>query len=299
MNFDKSKKYIAAVSGGPDSMAMLDKFHNNIVGVCHVNYHKRVDSDFDTSIVVNYCKKHKIPCEVLHVDKATYKNADQHNFQALARNIRYEFFVKCSKKFKCKNLLIAHNLNDFLETAKMQENRSSLNFFYGIKETNKYKMLTIFRPLLSEFKKDLEKYCVENKIPYAIDSSNESDIYERNRIRKQLNKLSKKDLLKIYASICLRNQKLAKVEKKVSKLLNQWEELKWSVDFFKKSKFDQQIQSSLIYFMFKKYNINTINHNKIKLVCQFILSDKSNINLRLGDGFKLVKKNRQLKITKE
>lgn len=298
MIFNINKKYIAAVSGGPDSMAMLDKYHKNIVGVCHVNYHKRVDSDYDTSVVIKYCKEKKIPCAVLDVDKSTYEKSDEHNFQTLARNIRYDFFVKCSKKFKCKNLLIAHNLNDFLETAIMQEKRNSLNFFYGIKETNEFKGLKIYRPLLNEFKKDLEQYCLINHIPYAIDSSNASDIYERNRIRKQLNKLSKKELLKKYANICLRNQKLQLVEKKVNKLLKQWETLNWSVDYFKKSKFNQQIQSSLIYLLIKKYNIN-INHNKIKLVEDFVLSDKSNISLRLGEGYKLVKKNRQLKMIKE
>ena len=110
------KKYIAAVSGGPDSMALLDQFKKVIVGVCHVNYHKRVDSNYDTKLVKDYCKKHKIPLAIYDVNTKVYKTSLQHNFQTLAREIRYEFFVKCGNKFKCKNLLIAHNLNDFLET---------------------------------------------------------------------------------------------------------------------------------------------------------------------------------------
>jgi tRNA(Ile)-lysidine synthase len=48
----KSKdKYLAAVSGGPDSMCMLDMYKNNIRGVCHVNYHKRPSAERDTRIV--------------------------------------------------------------------------------------------------------------------------------------------------------------------------------------------------------------------------------------------------------
>ncbi|MCQ3907566.1 MAG: tRNA lysidine(34) synthetase TilS [Mycoplasmoidaceae bacterium] len=183
-----NKKYIIAVSGGPDSMALLDLFKSRIVGVCHVNYHKRADSNKDAQIVINYCSDHSLPFAIKDVDKKQYRTSKQHNFQALAREIRYDFFVQCAKQFKCRNLLIAHNLNDFLETAIMQENRKSLNFYYGIKPLSKYKTLTIYRPLITELKSELEKYCKLHNIAYAIDSSNATDLYERNRIRKQMSK---------------------------------------------------------------------------------------------------------------
>lgn len=204
-------RYIAAVSGGPDSMAMLDKFKKNIVGVCHVNYHKRIDSDIDMGIVVDYCKRNDISVSVYHVNKNVYKI--RQNFQNLARKIRYDFFVECSKKYKCKNLIIAHNLNDFLETAIMQKNRKSFNFFYGIRQNSIYKSLKIYRPLINDFKIDLTKYCDDKKINYALDSSNELDIYERNRIRKQLSKFSKTQLLKLFKQFNTRNIKQAKFEK--------------------------------------------------------------------------------------
>ncbi|MCQ3908372.1 MAG: tRNA lysidine(34) synthetase TilS [Mycoplasmoidaceae bacterium] len=213
------KCYIAAVSGGPDSMALLDKYHNVIIGVCHVNYHKRSDSNFDTKIVSDYCKKHKIKLAICDVDKKVYK--DTKNFQNFARQIRYQFFVQCGKDFKCNNMLIAHNLNDFLETAIMQENRNSLNFFYGIKSTNKFESLNIYRPLINEFKNDLEKYCQKHGISYAIDSSNALDIYERNRIRKQLSKLTRTELLKLYTKFVARNKKQEKIEKQVLSYLKQ------------------------------------------------------------------------------
>lgn len=293
---NKNKKYIAAVSGGPDSMALLDKYHKHIVGVCHVNYHKRVDSNNDQNIVTQYCKKHNIPLAVYEVNKKEYANASVHNFQALARTIRYEFFVSCSKKFKCNNLLIAHNLNDFLETAIMQERRNSNNFFYGIRQNNKYENLNICRPLLNEFKVDLQKYCDDNNILYAIDSSNASDIYERNRIRKELLKLSKKQLLKLKAKFDKRNIKFAKEQKLIEKTFDKWSTENFNIDYFNKLKLSSAQLNSLLFLYLKLNNINRVNHNKIKLVRDFIISKKVNEGLRLETNIYLTKKNKHLKV---
>lgn len=288
------KRYIIAVSGGPDSMALLNLFNKNIVGVCHVNYHKRKDSDIDTKIVADYCSSHNLTLAIYDVDKLLYKNAKQKNFQALAREIRYEFFVQCAKQFNCNNLLIAHNLNDFIETAIMQERRKSLNFFYGIRQQTKYKTLNIYRPLLNEFKSDLEKYCQDNGITYAIDSSNASDIYERNRIRKELSTWSKKKLLTKYKTIIARNAKQAVIEKQVNKQLLSWAKTSYSVTTFRKIK--PKFVDGVIYLYLKKNNIINVNYNKIKLVRDFIVSKKSNQTLRLETNVKLLKKNKQIKV---
>lgn len=290
------KKYIAAVSGGPDSMALLDKFKKQIRLVCHVNYHKRTDSDHDEQIVRQFCKKFGIALRVLNVTKDTYKKAKEHNFQALARQIRYDFFVECGQRVKCHNLLIAHNLNDFIETALMQQNRKSKNFFYGIKQETQYKSLEIYRPLLKEFKSDLEQYCIDHNIDYAIDSSNASDIYERNRIRKQLAKLSRKQILDLYKEFENRNRKQEKLEQEVTKLLIAWQKTKYAIKYFQNVK--PKFADSLIYLYLKNNNIAT-NYNKIKLVRDYIVSKKSNNSLRLEDGIKLVKKDKKVKLVKE
>ena len=292
MKFDKNKKYIAAVSGGPDSMALLNKYHKNIIGVCHVNYHKRADSYRDTEIVVKYCKSKHLKLKVLDVKKSQYKKYKINNFQALARKIRYDFFLKCSKEFKCKNILMGHNLNDFLETAIMQKNRKSLNFYYGIKPINTYKDLTIYRPLINEFKKDLEIYCKKNHIAYAIDSTNALDVYERNRVRKQLNKKTKKQLLNLYKSIQTRNKRQELKEKQINKRLTEWKKAKYSLNFFRKS----NCKENLLYLFLKEQNIQTINHNKIDLAKKFLLSQKSNCKLRLEEGIWLQKKNKQMQM---
>jgi tRNA(Ile)-lysidine synthase len=183
-------KYIAGVSGGPDSMALLDLYKNEIAVVCHVNYNKRQSAKRDFSIVKNYCKSNKIRFECLSVTKKIcdkYQNFSK-NFQNIARRIRYDFFKTIGKKNKINKVLIAHNLNDFVETAYMQSQRKSDSLYLGIKKENFINDLYIFRPLLSKYKSELTKYCDEHNIKYGLDETNELDIYERNRVRKVINK---------------------------------------------------------------------------------------------------------------
>ena len=290
MKLDKNSKYIAAVSGGPDSMALLHKYRKKIICVCHVDYHKRKDSNKDKKIVLDYCKCHHIKCEVLNVKSKDYKNTNNNNFQASARTIRYSFFAKCAKKYKCQNLLIAHNLNDFLETAIMQKNRKSLNFFYGIKSKSKINSLIIYRPLIEEFKCDLEKYCIKNKIPYAIDYTNSQNIYERNRIRKQLSKFSKIKLLKLYKTFILRNKKKKKEKQKVEKKLLIWKRSGYQLKTIRSNPIDP----SVIYVYLKNHDITNVSKDKIKLIIDFINSSKQNVRIRLENGIELAKANGKL-----
>ncbi len=103
---------LLAVSGGPDSMALLNDYKKSKVVVAHINYKKRADSDIDQKIVEDFCAKYEIPCEVLVVTKECVGN-----FQKWARDIRYEYFKKIYQKYDCKKLLVAHHLDDFIETA--------------------------------------------------------------------------------------------------------------------------------------------------------------------------------------
>jgi tRNA(Ile)-lysidine synthase len=151
MPYVNTSKYIAAVSGGPDSMALLHKYRKRIMVVCHVNYQKRDSAQRDMAIVENYCHKHGIKLQKLIVTKPIYEKYYQQskNFQNTARQIRYDFFVKVGHKFKIRKILIAHNKDDFIETSIMQLNRHSIALFLGIQKNAKYKDLQIYRPLIT------------------------------------------------------------------------------------------------------------------------------------------------------
>jgi tRNA(Ile)-lysidine synthase len=182
-------KYLAAVSGGPDSMALLDIYRKHIKMVCHVNYHHRPTANRDAKIVKQYCKQYKIPCSILNVTVSIYKKYRKlsHNFQTMARLIRYDLFKLVSKKTKITTILIAHNQDDFLETALMQKRKGSDSLFYGIDHRSTFDSLNVYRPLLNKRKACLQAYCDKHNLTYGIDETNNDLKYERNRIRSEIN----------------------------------------------------------------------------------------------------------------
>jgi tRNA(Ile)-lysidine synthase len=135
---DKSRLYIVAVSGGPDSMFLLDSVRlagYNFV-VAHVNYKKRTDSDFDEKMVRNYCQKYSLNLEVYQFQGSEYNFVS--NFQDKARKIRYEFFQKLADKYQTKYIVVAHHLNDHLETYLLQKQRQSLVDYWGLPAKTKH-----------------------------------------------------------------------------------------------------------------------------------------------------------------
>lgn len=217
MNKLNSKKWIVAVSGGPDSMALLDLCVKNKVDVvvAHVNYHKRDTADRDESCVRNYCEMHSIPFHVIHPKKTTTGN-----FQAWARDVRYDFFVQCYLNEKADGLLVGHHQDDLIETYLFQKKRNSIPSIYGIAEKTKQGKMLIQRPLLKMSKRDCMDYCIENHVPYQIDESNLGNDYTRNKIRHNIvEKMSQEERKAILKEIKEKNIEKKKIEKKYSPII--------------------------------------------------------------------------------
>ena len=122
----KGRLYILGVSGGSDSMFLLDNLRRKKykIIVAHINYKKRIDSDWDEKIVKNYCQKHSLLLEI-HQEK-NGNHFSKINFQDKARKIRYNFFQKLADKNQTKYIVVAHHFDDHLETYLLQKQRKSL-----------------------------------------------------------------------------------------------------------------------------------------------------------------------------
>ncbi len=210
---DLAKKYLIAVSGGPDSMALLDmcfKQTSKLV-VAHINYKKRKSSDRDEQIVSAYCQQHRIPLFV-----SVVKEHSTGNFQNWAREYRYRFFNKIYHEQGCNCLLIAHQEDDYIETYLLKQQRDSYSENLAIQQSNHIFDMDIYRPLLKISKKNLEQYCLDNQLDYGIDESNLSDIYARNVMRKQVSKLTSEEREKLLCQIAreqaLQNQENQRVQ---------------------------------------------------------------------------------------
>lgn len=214
------KKWVVAVSGGADSMALLDMCvkHHIQVAVAHVNYQKRDSADRDMNGVQAYCDKHQIAC---YIHKVEHYEAG-YNFQAQARAIRYRFFKEICTQVKADGVLVAHHLDDVIETYFMQLQRGSTPTWYGIVEEMEIYGILIKRILLDYTKQELETYCEQQGVTYYHDESNFEDAYTRNKIRHQkIDIMSREEKEHYQKEIKEKNKSLHLLHKKVHTIVHE------------------------------------------------------------------------------
>lgn len=176
---------VVGVSTGVDSMVLLFALeqiltYNQII-VAHINHQKRKSSDDEEMFIQKYCEDRHIRCFVMRLPKI--KSIP--NFQSYAREKRYTFFKQIMDQEQANVLLLAHHLNDDIETMLMRLVRSSqLVGYAGIMPVVRDGKYTILRPLLTVLKEDIIAYAKKHEITYFEDVSNNQNQYTRNRIRK-------------------------------------------------------------------------------------------------------------------
>lgn len=220
-NLSQQHVYVIGVSGGPDSMALLDMCRSYGLSflVAHMNYQKRESAFRDEELVVNYCQRYEIPCYVKRQKKPC-----KGNFQAFARAERYHFYHELLEKYHGDAILLAHHLDDHLETYLMQMERGSKGVYYGIQEETVLYDCKVLRPLLSYTKQELLAYCIEHQVPYGFDESNFTDDYTRNRIRHSyIDHMSRKEKEELAAEIAEKNNKAQQVLEKTKAFLAVWQ----------------------------------------------------------------------------
>ncbi|MCV3728493.1 tRNA lysidine(34) synthetase TilS [Ureaplasma miroungigenitalium] len=297
INLFKHKSYVAAVSGGPDSMAMLDMYRKQIKAVCHVNYHMREDSDNDMQIVEEYCHKYNIECYILHVDNNVLdKFSHINNFQAKARAIRYAFFAQIAREKNIDTVIVAHNQDDFLETAYMQKQRESKALFYGIRERVIINNVLIYRPVLKLRKSTLLRYCEEHDVQYAIDETNFKDIYERNQVRKTIASWDHGKIFNFQKEINKYNKEHEAQSIVIDTTYQDWVKKSFDYDFFKQLSDTQQY--FLLFYFLNENKISNVSENKINGIMTFLnKKDIANKQYRLKDDqFLIINKQRNLEV---
>lgn len=280
----KKNKYLLAISGGPDSMYLLNHYKNKNIIVAHVNYHKRNDSNYDQEIVESFCKKYNIPFFLLEFSNQKISE----NFQNWARKFRYSFFEKIYNENNCNYLLVAHHKDDFLETIFLQKNKNKKINYWGIKKKNQLFNMNIKRPFLfKKWKKSIEKYNQKKNIPYATDSSNNENIYLRNQIR--INLSSKTKIWKnfIIWKYKVKNYFLLLKNYKNQKILEKWEKTNFDISFLEQQKKQKEI---LFLFLHKYYENLKLSDNKMEGILSFLFGKERTGSFNLGKNQKLIKK---------
>lgn len=182
---------VAAVSGGPDSMALLHLLRQMSeekpmrIIAAHVNHRFREqESAREAELVARTAEEWGIPLETAVIDVPAYIKETGLNAQEAARKKRYAFFKEAAAKHGARLLLLAHHADDQAETVLMRIVRGTgIGGLAGIPRRRKEDRLELIRPLLRITKKELLSYCERNGVPYATDSSNFSRKYVRNAVR--------------------------------------------------------------------------------------------------------------------
>lgn len=223
LQIDSKTPIVVAVSGGPDSMALLsllESYFENII-CAHVHHNTgRVGQDEDEKFVKEYCEKHHLIFETMKIE-----NYEKSNFHNQAHKKRYEFFETIMKKYHSEYLFTAHHGDDLMETMIFRMMRgSTINALHGFSEISKKENYIIVRPLLKYTKEDLLDYNVKNNIPYRIDNSNDKDVYTRNRIRKNMLPFLKKEQKNVHLKFLKLSKELEEMESFIQKIAKERKE---------------------------------------------------------------------------
>jgi tRNA(Ile)-lysidine synthase len=192
-NLSTIQQILVAVSGGADSMAMLQLFKEAgySVTAAHLNHKIRSNAVLDAEFVGDICTKWGIPFIYQQVDVPAYCRMKRISTEEGAREVRYSFLFDCAKKYNAQAIAVGHHADDQVETVLMHLFRGAgLSGLKGMQVTgylSQYSMsIPLIRPLLGFLRQEIRNYCKENQVPYIEDQSNLDIRYDRNRIRSEI-----------------------------------------------------------------------------------------------------------------
>ena len=176
----RDKKNLLAFSAGGDSTALFFLLLKNNIkfDIAIVNYRVRAQSEEEVSYAQELAQRYSLTCRVLNSQKI------EQNFEAKAREIRYDFFEELISTCKYENLLTAHHLGDRFEWMLMQFCKGSgCVELSGMKSVENRETYTLIRPLLHVDKSELLDFLHVEKKRYFEDETNKDESIKRNSFR--------------------------------------------------------------------------------------------------------------------
>jgi len=189
---------LLAVSGGPDSVVMLDFFagqarsHRLKLYICHINHKLRGKlADADAAFVKKLGAEYGLETFILKADVKALAKKSGTGIEHAARNARYRLLSETALKKKCRLVATAHHSDDHAETIILNLLRGTEpKGLLGIPAKRELirgkKKLELIRPMLAVSRLEIEAYLKANGLPSRKDHTNDDEYYTRNWIRKTL-----------------------------------------------------------------------------------------------------------------
>ncbi len=185
-------RILVAVSGGPDSVALLALLAELApswdleLAACHVHHGLRgQEADEDADFVATLCRTLGIPIRVEHLSRAASpQRRGRQSLQEWAREARYDALRRVADELGMVKIAVGHTADDQAETVLLWTLRGAgLTGLAGIPPSREGR---IIRPVLGFRRRDLIRYVKKMGLTYRTDSSNAKSVYLRNRIRREV-----------------------------------------------------------------------------------------------------------------
>lgn len=193
-------KILLAVSGGVDSMVMLDMYKNKDIGVIHINHKTRgIENTKEANLI-------KEECEKINASFHYFEYENKYgNFHNEARKFRISKYQETIQRYNYEKFFLAHHKDDQLENILMYKEKIGSKL---MKKIQKIENFVIERPLLEIEKKKIYEYAFKKEIKFLEDSSNLKLKYKRNIVRSSLKNYTEIEKNKLYKSELLREEKI-------------------------------------------------------------------------------------------
>ncbi|UCH35612.1 MAG: tRNA lysidine(34) synthetase TilS [Armatimonadota bacterium] len=186
---ERGDRVLVAVSGGPDSVALLDLLsqlraeYQLTLHVAHLNHMLRAEAEEEADFVRELAEEMGLSVTVESADVRALAAEDKSSLELAARNARREFLLRAAESAQAQRIALGHHADDRVETVLMRILRGTgVDGLAGIRP----KADPFIRPLFDVTRLQIEDYIAERELPCRDDLSNRDPSFFRNRIRSTL-----------------------------------------------------------------------------------------------------------------
>lgn len=307
--FPKGENIIVAVSGGPDSIALLhylcslrEEWSLSLIAVSVDHGLRGQQSSEDLAYVEQVCREWEVPFVGTTVDVKGYKKDVRMGTQEAARHLRYKVLEDQMNIHKAGVLVTAHHGDDQIETMMMQMATSARpEAVQGIPISRLFGSGRLVRPFLVLSRQDIEEYIHIHNIQPRIDPSNQDTSYKRNAFRKHVVPFLKEQNPKLHRHMQAMSERVredqAYILKQAESVLK---EVVFSTEFTKSARFSMEtfktfplaLQRSAFHLILNYLYMNKtedVSYLHEEMFFDLLNEAKPNAELHLPQGLTIVR----------